>query len=100
VRYLRKRLDELRPVPTRADDPGRVFFGATVSLAEPGGCQTRYRIVGADETDAGRGWISVDSPVARALLGKAVGEEVSVRTPTGDRLLEIVDVEYGEQPQG
>ncbi|WP_376691179.1 transcription elongation factor GreB [Wenzhouxiangella sp. EGI_FJ10409] len=95
VRYLRKRLDEVRPVPPRSDNPGKVFFGATVTLAEDDGSEVRYRIVGADETDAGRGWISVDSPVARALLGKAVGEEVSVHTPTGDRLLEVVAVDYG-----
>lgn len=100
VRYLRKRLDEVRPVPQREDNPGKVFFGARVTLAEADGSEVCYRIVGADETDAQQGWISVDSPVARALLGKAVGEEVSVRTPTGDRPLEIVEVEYGEQPQG
>jgi transcription elongation factor GreB len=94
VRYLRKRLDEVRPVPPRQDNPGKVFFAATVTLAEVDGGEVRYRIVGADETDAEQGWISVDSPVARALLGKAVGEEVAVRTPTGDRVLEIVEVEY------
>ncbi|MEE4304610.1 MAG: transcription elongation factor GreB [Wenzhouxiangella sp.] len=94
VRYLRKRLDEVRPVPPRSDNPGKVFFAATVTLAELDGSEVRYRIVGADETDAVKGWISVDSPVARALLGKAVGEEVSVRTPTGERLLEVVEVEY------
>ena len=94
VRYLRKRLDEVRPVPPRADNPGKVFFGATVTLAETDGSEVCYRIVGADETDAGQGWISVDSPVARALLGRAVDEEVSVRTPTGERVLEVVDVEY------
>ncbi|NBB91574.1 MAG: transcription elongation factor GreB [Gammaproteobacteria bacterium] len=96
VRYLRNRLDELRPVPARADNPGKVFFAATVTLAEVDGGQVRYRIVGADETDAEKGWISVDSPVARALLGRAVGDEVSVHTPIGERVLEIVDVEYGE----
>lgn len=95
MRYLRKRLDVVRPVPPREDNPGKVFFGATVTLAELDGSEVSYRIVGADETDAGRGWISVDSPVARALLGKAVGEEVSVHTPTGDRLLEVVAVDYG-----
>lgn len=94
MRYLRKRLDEVRPVPPRADNPDRVFFGATVRLAEVDGSEVSYRIVGADETDAQKGCISVDSPVARALLGKSVGEEVSVRTPTGERVLEVVDVGY------
>lgn len=94
VRYLRKRLDEVRPVPPRSDKTDKVFFGAHVTLHEEDGTEVRYRIVGADETDAKRGWISVDSPVARALLGKAVGEEVAVRTPTGERWLEIAAVEY------
>jgi len=99
VRFLRRRLDEVRPVPARSDNPGKVCFGATVTLAEDGRDAVCYRIVGADETDADKGWISVDSPVARALLGKVVGDGVSVRTPTGDRLLEVVAVDYGEQPQ-
>lgn len=94
VRYLRKRLDEVRPVPTRSDKTDKVFFGAYVTLLEEDETEVRYRIVGADETDAKRDWISVDSPVARALLGKAVGEEVAVRTPTGERWLEIAAVEY------
>ncbi len=94
MRYLRKRLDEVRPVPRREDNPGKVFFGATVTLAETDGSEVSYCIVGADETDAGKGWISVDSPVARALLGKAMGDEVSVSTPIGERLLEIVEVVY------
>jgi transcription elongation factor GreB len=96
VRYLRKRLDEVKPVPARSDNPGKVFFGATVTLAESGGAEVVYRIVGADETDAERGWISVDSPVARALLGRSLEEEVSVHTPTGERLLEVVEVCYGD----
>jgi transcription elongation factor GreB len=94
VRYLRKRLDEVRPVPPRPDRPDRVFFGATVTLSEADGSEVRYRIVGADESDAERGWISVDSPVARALLGKSVGDEVRVNTPTGERLLEVISAEY------
>lgn len=94
MRYLRKRLDEVRPVPPREDNPGKVFFGATVTLAEIDGSEVSYRIVGADESDAGKGWISIDSPVARALLGKAVGDEVSVRTPTGERVLEVLRVAY------
>jgi len=94
VRYLRKRLDEVRPVPPRTDNPGKIFFGSNVTLAETDGTKVHYRIVGADESDAESGWISVDSPVARALLGSAVGDEVAVRTPTGKRVLEVVDVAY------
>lgn len=95
IRYLQKRLDEVQPVPLRRDNPDRVYFGAAVTLGTEGGENVTYRIVGADETDAEHGWISVDSPVARSLLGKAVDEEVRVRTPTGERRLVIIDVEYG-----
>lgn len=94
IRYLQKRLDEVRPVPLRRDHADRVYFGATVTLRTPEDRDVIHRIVGADETDAERGWISVDSPVARALLGRAVGDEVRVRTPAGERLLEIIDVHY------
>lgn len=94
VRYLRKRLDELRPVAPLKTHPGKVYFSAWVTLMEPDGRTSRYRIVGADETDAARGWISVDSPVACALLGKAIGDEVEVGTPSGPRQLEVVEIEY------
>lgn len=95
IRYLQKRLDEVQAVPPRRDNPGRVYFGAQVTLETANGEHVTYRIVGADETDAERGWISVDSPVARSLLGKAVDEEVKVWTPTGERHLAIIDVVYG-----
>jgi transcription elongation factor GreB len=100
IRYLQKRLDEVQPVAARADNPDKVFFGATVTLEQEDGREVTYRIVGADETDAGGGWISVDSPVARALLGKAVGEEAAVRTPSGERWLTVIAVDYGEGVEG
>ncbi len=96
IRYLQKRLDEVQPIGPRQDNPGKAFFGATVTLEEEDGSEVTYRIVGADETDAERGWISVDSPVARALLGKAVGEEAVVRTPSGERWLTVIAVDYAE----
>lgn len=94
IRYLTRRLDVIQVVdrpPSRTD---RVFFGATVRVAEPGGGEVSYRIVGADETDPEKNWISVDSPVARALLGKALDAAVRVETPTGLRELEILEIEY------
>jgi len=94
IRYLQKRLDEVQPVAPRADNPGKAFFGATVTLEEEDGRRVTYRIVGADETDADQGWISVDSPVARALLGKAIDEEAVVSTPSGERVLTVIAVEY------
>lgn len=94
VRYLTKRLDRIQVVDRPPDEPGRVRFGAWVELADEDGATRCYRIVGADETDAKQGWVSVDSPVARALLGKEAGDEVSVRLPDGDRLFEILGVRY------
>ena len=93
IRYLSKRLDEVRIVDRTPADRDRVRFGAWVDLQE-GTERLRYRIVGADETDAERGWISVDSPVARALLGKTTGDVVTVRLPDAESSLEIVDISY------
>ncbi len=96
IRYLTKRLDQVEVVdrpPARTD---RVFFAARVSVADSDGEEITYRIVGADETDPDKNWISIDSPVARALLGKAVGDEVGVETPSGQRQLEILAIEYGD----
>jgi len=96
IRYLTKRLDQVEVVdrpPARTD---RVFFAARVRVADSDGEEITYRIVGADETDPDKNWISIDSPVARALLGKAVGDEVGVETPSGQRQLEILAIEYGD----
>ncbi|TVR97038.1 MAG: transcription elongation factor GreB [Wenzhouxiangellaceae bacterium] len=94
IRYLQKRLDRLKVVDQVPSDPERVFFGAWVTLEEESGSSTAYRIVGADEIDGGEGWISVDSPVARALLGKRLDDEVSVPTPGGLRRFWVTDIAY------
>jgi len=94
IRYLQKRLDVVKVVQSAPPDRNRVFFGAEVTLEQDDGTRVRYRIVGADETDTGRDWISIDSPVARALLGKSLDDEVDVPTPGGQRSLWIVAVEY------
>lgn len=94
LRYLGKRLDQLVVADTQPDDPERVFFGARVTVADEAGDEKTYRIVGADETDAAGGWISLHSPVARGLLGKRVGDAVAVDLPHGRTELEIVDVAY------
>lgn len=94
IRYLSKRLDELTVVhgaPPRRD---RVFFGARVSLEDKSGVERCYRIVGADETRAAEGWISVDSPVARALLGKQVDDSVEVELPEGQVELLLLAIDY------
>jgi transcription elongation factor GreB len=83
VRYLSRRLDELevvRHAPRAAD---KVFFGALVTLESMDGDRVSYRIVGPDETDAGKAYISVDSPLARALLGRVAGDEIKVELPDG-----------------
>ena len=78
--------------PATPDD--RVCFGAVVTVGEAGGSETRYRIVGVDEVDFDRGWISWLSPIAKALLNKRVGQRVRLRTPDGERELEVVQVRY------
>ena len=92
--FLGKRLDVLTIVDARTDDESRVFFGAWVTLEDEGGDRVTYRIVGPDETDADRGFISIESPVGKALLKKEEGDEVTVRRPKGDKTFEIVAVSY------
>lgn len=94
IRYLQKRLPELNVVRETPADPSRIFFGAQVILEDEDGNEKNFRIVGADEIDPARGWISIDSPLARALLKKGVDDEVSVSTPEGERGFLVVDVAY------
>ena len=77
-------------------DPQRVFFGAWVGLVDELGVESTYRIVGPDEFDPAKGWISIDSPMARALLKKGLDEEVTVQTPQGERVYEIIEVRYSD----
>lgn len=95
IRYLQKRLPELKVVAEPPSDRSRVFFGAWVTLEDEAGDRRIYRIVGADEIDPKRRWISVDSPLARALLKKTVDEEVSVHTPSGEAVYFIAGIDYG-----
>jgi len=95
IRYLSKRIDEVQPVGSVPPEPHRVFFGAWVTVQDADGSETRYRIVGADEIDPDNNWISVDSPLARGLLGKSLDEAVDIQTPAGGRALTIVAVDYG-----
>jgi transcription elongation factor GreB len=95
--YLGERMKSLRVVQDKPKDDGRVYFGCWVTLADEEGEEKTYRIVGPDETDAENGWISVESPMARALLTKEEGDEVTVQRPKGDAEFEIVAV-YTEKP--
>lgn len=95
VRYLSKRLEALRVVEDAPSDPEAVFFGAWVELENIASGETsRYRIVGPDETDAPRGWISIDSPLARAMLKKRIDDEFPVELPGGPARFVVVDVNY------
>jgi transcription elongation factor GreB len=94
VRFLRQRLDGMVIVDRRPSDPSRVFFGAWVTIEDDDGIETRYRIVGPDEFDAGKGWISMDSPLGRALLRKGVDDEVKVEVPGGEKTYVVVAVDY------
>ena len=95
VRYLTKRLESLQVAEGRPSDPAAVFFGATVELEDAdSGDVHRYRLVGPDETDAKAGFISIDSPLARALLRRRVDDEVAVELPGGARTYVILSVGY------
>ena len=81
--------------PALLDADGRVVFGATVTLEDlDSGEKSSYQIVGDDEADIKAGKISVSSPIARALIGRSVGDTAEVRAPSGVRELEILDVRY------
>ena len=96
VRYLSKRLETLRVVDSPPADREAVFFGASVELEDvASGAPARYRIVGPDETDARQGWISIDSPLARAMLKKRVDDEFEAMLPGGPARFLITDVGYG-----
>ena len=95
VRYLSKRLETLRVVDGAPADPEAVFFGAVVELENiANGALSRYRIVGPDETDAARGDISIDSPLARAMLKKRIDDEFEATLPTGIASFAIIGVSY------
>jgi transcription elongation factor GreB len=97
IEFLTKRVDALTVVTEYpAQGTRKIFFGAWVELIDDEGKRARYRIVGADESDAQRGYISIDSPVARALMGKSEGDEVSVMRPKGEVTFEIRAVHYRE----
>jgi transcription elongation factor GreB len=94
IRHLTGRLDLLKVVDTPPSRTDRVFFGAWVTLESDTGEEFVYRIVGPDEFDVARGFISMDSPVGRALLGKSEGDEVVVQRPAGKGVFTIAEIRY------
>ncbi len=94
VRFLSRRLEQLTVVKEHPADTNKVFFGAHVGVEDEDGKLSQYRIVGPDEFDLRLGKLSMDSPLARALLGKRIGDEVMVTTPAGEQYLVIADIRY------
>jgi len=95
LRFLSKRLDDVRIVDPRAQPhTDRVFFGATVTVEDADGEEATYRIVGVDETDGAAGDISWQSPVGRALLGKSIGDTITVKWHAGVRELTVAEIDY------
>jgi transcription elongation factor GreB len=94
LNYLGKRLKALTVVDEPAARDGRVYFGAFVTLEDEDGQTVRYRIVGSDEIDPAQKRISIDSPLAQALLRRRAGDEVLVHRPKGEIVYVVVDVSY------
>ena len=94
VRYLSKRLPLLRVADTKPGDCSAIFFGAWFAIEDEDGNAQRLRIVGPDETDAALGYISIDSPLARAALKKHVDDEFEAELPSGRRRFAVVAVSY------
>ena len=96
IRYLQKRLPDLKVVTGVPDNPEQVFFGAWVTIEDSEGAERTYRIVGPDEFDEAPGYISMDSPVARALLKRHLDDEVRLETPGGVHTVWITQIRYEE----
>ena len=94
VRFLRRRLDVLKVVEQLPDDRSRVFFGAWVRISRGEGGTRSLRIVGPDETDHAPRYVSVESPMAKALIGRGEGDEALVATPRGRTRWTVVAVSY------
>jgi transcription elongation factor GreB len=99
VRFLTKRLDQLQVVYPSPEQAGRVFFGARVALMDEQEQMNTYQLVGSDEFDLRSDKISIDSPMARALLGKQVDDEVLVNTPSGQKEYLICDIQYSSEEE-
>ncbi|WP_455212568.1 transcription elongation factor GreB [Kaarinaea lacus] len=94
VRFLRKRLENMKVVSGKPSDQSKVFFGAWVTLEDETGKEVKYRIVGPDEFDYQNNLISMDSPLAKALMGKSLDSDVVVDTPQGQKEYYITDIYY------
>lgn len=98
VRFLRKRLEILNIVDHLPTDINKIYFGAWVELLDEEDKTHNYRLVGPDELDPARNYISIDSPVGCTLLGKALHTEVKIKTPSGVQFYEVMAIHY-TQPE-
>ena len=96
IRYLRKRLDGIRVVSEAPADKERVYFGAWFEIETDAGDRHRYRLVGPDEFDFASAYISMDSPLGRAVIGKRIDDEFTVQLPDGEAQYCLVSVSYSE----
>src|SRR4051812_36143813 len=96
IRFLSQRLEAAEIVQSQSQDHSKVLFGARVTVADEDGNERTYRIVGQDEIDTQKGWISWQSPLARAVLSTKVGDVVQVETPKGRQEYEVVRIEYSD----
>lgn len=99
VRFLRKRLEAVKVIDYSPQQAGKVFFGAWVNIENEAGEQKRFRVVGPDEIYGRHDYISIDSPMARALLGKQVDDEAIVPTPQGKKMWFINTINYCDETQ-
>ncbi len=95
VRFLNKRLDEVEVVQRIPDDTAKIFFGAWVTLEDASGEENHWRVVGPDEFDLSLRKLSMDSPLARALLGKRLDDEIRVHSPSGEQVYYVTHIRYG-----
>jgi transcription elongation factor GreB len=97
IRYLQQRLPVLKVITKAPDNQQQVFFAAWVTLEDESGESREYRIVGPDEIDQHPDYISLDSPMARALLKKALDDQIEVKTPSGSASYWIIEIRYDEE---
>jgi transcription elongation factor GreB len=100
VRFLRKRLEGIVVVDRPPDEPERIFFGAWVRLVDDDGAERELRIVGPDEIDAARGYVSMDAPLARALMRRRLDDQVRIDAPGGARTWTVIGIRYELTPRG
>ena len=97
VRYLTKRLEELKVVSQVPSDKTKAYFGCFISVEGNQGEKSKYRLVGPDEINPEKGYISIDSPLGKAVLGKEVGSKINIQSPQGKLSYELTKVEYSNR---